>query len=433
MNIRTAAVRVLLGVFQHQQSLTTAPNSADNLSPKDEALLQALCYGVCRWQPRLDLICRQLLDRPLKTKDIDIRVLLLVGIYQLLFTRIPAHAAINETVKASGDLGKSWARGLINAVLRRLQREQQRLLTNLEPRPEYRYSHPDWLLARLKEAWPDHWETICAANNTQAPLTLRINRLQTNRSDYRGLLNTADIKTSCCRWSSDGLQLDQPCALDRLPNFQQGAVSVQDEAAQLAPGLLQLEPGQRVLDACAAPGGKTCHLLETEPGLQELVALELEPQRMEKVEENLKRLRLQAHLVIGDAATPQVWWDKQPFDRILLDAPCSATGVIRRHPDIKLLRRNSDIDKLAVRQLKLLAALWPLLRPGGRLLYATCSILPQENEQVIGRFLGQTPDAHEIKFDAEWGIPGEFGRYLLPAEAGHDGFYYAKLAKRPRS
>lgn len=430
MNIRAVAAQILTEVLRQRQSLgELLPYPKADLKQQDEALLQALCYGVCRWHIRLEMVSRQLLDKPLKAKDTDIQALLLLGIYQLLFMRIPAHAAVSETVNACKTLGKPWARGLINAVLRRLQREQESLTGELQQETGYRFSHPDWLLTRLQQAWPEDWLAICDANNNQAPMTLRVNRRQTGLDAYLTTLAEQGIEGRACLWSTDGIQLNQACPVTNLPQFNQGAVSVQDEAAQLAAGLMELTPGIRVLDACAAPGGKTCHLLESEPNLGKLVALEYDGQRIVKIKENLERLGLEATLIEGDTTAPEQWWDQEQFDRILLDAPCSATGVIRRHPDIKLLRRNADIDKLATQQLWMLAALWPLLKPGGIMVYATCSILPQENEQVVGQFLAITADAEHRPINSTWGKEAKFGRYLLPVDGGNDGFYYAKLSK----
>ncbi|MCF7980880.1 MAG: 16S rRNA (cytosine(967)-C(5))-methyltransferase RsmB [Pseudomonadales bacterium] len=430
MDTRAIAAEILTKILIRQQSLNELlPYRDAQLSLQDEALVQALCYGVCRWQLKLNCLVQKLLDKPLKQKDTNIHALLLLGLYQLLYMRIPAHAAVSETVQACTTLGKPWARGLINAVLRRFQRDQEELQAELSASPEYQYSHPSWLLTRLKQAWPNSWEDICVANNTQAPMTLRVNQQKIRREDYLHLLANNGIDAHCCRWSSSGIQLSHASAVNKLPQFDQGVVSVQDEAAQIAASLMELESGLRVLDACAAPGGKTCHLLEQEPELAELVALEYDNQRLIKIKENLERLGLNATLVEGDATSPENWWDKQPFDRILLDAPCSAIGVIRRHPDIKLLRRNADIDKLASQQLAMLEVLWPLLKPGGLLLYATCSILPEENEQLIKQFIGNTVNARFRKINAQWGIAAEYGRYLLPTVMGNDGFYYAKITK----
>lgn len=431
LNLRAHATRLLTSVVKNQQSLASLlPYQPDSLSVQDQALLQELCFGVCRWYQRLNAQIDMLLDKPLKTKDTDVKILLLLGLYQLEFTRIPSHAAISETVQACKQLKKASASGLINAILRRSQREKEGMLDSLNKKTDYLYSHPYWLIKRLKQAWPEHWQAICAANNERAPMSLRVNALRNNRDDYLQQLTNAEIKASACPHSDYGISLEKPANVETLPGFSDGRCSVQDEAAQLAATLLKLKPGQHVLDACAAPGGKTCHLLELEPQLASLTALELDAERAKRIHQNLERLQLNATVIEGDASQPDQWWNKQNYDRILLDAPCSATGVIRRHPDIKLLRHNDDIAALAKLQLQILHALWSLLKPHGILLYATCSVLPDENEQVITAFLEQQDDAEILPIEATWGITGDAGRQLFPQPQGHDGFYYARLQKR---
>jgi len=434
LNLRAHATRLLTSVVKHQQSLASLlPYQPDSLSVQDQALLQELCFGVCRWYQRLNAQIDMLLDKPLKAKDTDVKVLLLLGLYQLEFTRIPAHAAISETVQACKQLKKASASGLINAILRRSQREKEAMLDSLNKKTDYLYSHPYWLIKRLKQAWPEHWQQVCAANNERAPMSLRVNAQRNSRNDYLQQLTAADISARNCPHSVYGITLEKPANVETLPGFGDGRCSVQDEAAQLAATLLQLEPGQHVLDACAAPGGKTCHLRELEPQLASLTALELDAERATRIHQNLERLQLNAKVVEGDASQPEQWWDHQHYDRILLDAPCSATGVIRRHPDIKLLRHDEDIAALAELQLQILSALWPLLKPRGILLYATCSVLPDENEQVLKKFLSQHSDVEILPIDAGWGIAGPAGRQLFPQPQGHDGFYYARIQKSPNN
>jgi 16S rRNA (cytosine967-C5)-methyltransferase len=431
LNLRAHATKLLSRVVKNQLSLATLfPYQGADLSVQDEALLQELCFGVCRWYQRLNAQIDMLLDKPLKAKDIDVKILLLLGLYQLEFTRIPAHAAISETVEACKQLKKASASGLINAILRRSQREKDAMLGDLNKKTDYLYSHPYWLIKRLKQCWPEHWQDICAANNERAPMTLRVNELRNSRTSYLAEVEASSIAASPCQFSPSAITLEKPVPVDSLPGFNQGQSSVQDEAAQLAATLLQLAPNQHVLDACAAPGGKTCHLLETEPALASLTALELDSERAKKIHQNLDRLQLTAKVIEGDATQPQQWWDNQSYDRILLDAPCSATGVIRRHPDIKLLRHDEDIPALATLQFQMLSALWSLLKPRGILVYATCSVLPDENEQVIARFMEQQNDAEILSIEADWGIQRPFGRQLFPQQQGHDGFYYARLQKR---
>lgn len=430
MNPRLAAARALAAVLNGKASLgSSLPPLLDKVEPRDRGLAQDLAFGSARWQPRLQLLADKLLQKPFKAADRDVEALLLVGLYQLLYTRIPAHAAIGETVACVDKLKKSSLKGLLNAVLRNAQRDHEALFAELERDPVLHTAHPRWLQKRLKADWPEHWQAICAANNQHPPLILRVNRRHGSRDAYLAELRCAGIEAEPCTFSRDGIRLLQPCDVKALPGFLEGRVSVQDEAAQLAADLLDLASGQRVLDACAAPGGKTCHLLEAEPGLQEVIALDLEPARLARVQENLERLQLKATLIAADGRATKVWWDGKPFQRILLDAPCSATGVIRRHPDIKLTRKEEDIAALAQLQGELLDALWPTLEVGGVLLYATCSVLPQENSDNIAAFLQRTPGARELDIPGTFGLKQAHGRQLLPQADGHDGFYYAKLIK----
>ncbi|WP_414157737.1 16S rRNA (cytosine(967)-C(5))-methyltransferase RsmB [Pseudomonas sp. BNK-15] len=430
MNPRLAAARALAAVLSGKASLNSSlPAQLDKVEDRDRGLTQDLAFGTARWQPRLDLLAAQLLQKPFKAADADVQALLLVGLYQLFYTRIPAHAAIGETVGCADKLKKPWAKGLLNAVLRRAQREGEALLTGMERDPVVRTAHPRWLQKALKAFWPEQWEAICAANNAHPPMILRVNRRHHSRDAYLALLTETGVGASACQFSRDGIVLTEACDVRSLPGFAEGWVSIQDEAAQLSADLLELAPGQRVLDACCAPGGKTCHLLEAEAGLAHLVAIDLEAKRLTRVRENLDRLQLDAELIACDARDTASWWDGKPFQRILLDAPCSATGVIRRHPDIKLTRQADDIPALAALQGELLDALWPTLEVGGMLLYATCSSLPTENTEVIEAFLARTPGARELDLATEAGIRQPHGRQLLAQEGGHDGFYYAKLIK----
>ncbi|MER2529310.1 MAG: 16S rRNA (cytosine(967)-C(5))-methyltransferase RsmB [Candidatus Competibacter denitrificans] len=429
MNPRAAAARAMGQVLGESRSLATAlPATLEQVAPQDRGLVQELCYGTCRWYFQLQWLLNHLLVRPLATTETTIRALLLIGLYQLWHSRVPDHAAVSETVNAARQLRKVWAAGLINAVLRAALKRRTELVNLLASTPEAQSAHPHWLLERLRQDWPDDWPAIIAANNRRPPCTLRVNPHHTHLDSYQLKLAEAGRLAQPVPGVPTALILSEPLETAAIPEFDTGWVSVQDAAAQLAAPLLDLHPGQRVLDACAAPGGKTGHLLEYEPHLR-LVALEQSAGRMEPLRANLHRLRLDAHLITGDAAHPTTWWDGDLFDRILLDAPCSATGVIRRHPDIKLLRRESDIAVLVAQQGALLTALWPLLRPGGCLLYVTCSVLRQENERVIMAFLAAQPDASERPITANWGRALAHGRQTLPGDSGMDGFYYACLAK----
>ena len=430
MNPRLAAAKALAAVLNGKASLNSSlPVQLDKVEDRDRGFTQDLAFGTARWQPRLSALAAKLLQKPFKAADADVEALLLVGLYQLLYTRVPAHAAIGETVGCADKLKKPWAKALLNAVLRRAQRESEALLAELEHDPVVRTAHPRWLQKSLKAFWPEQWEAICAANNAHPPMILRVNRRHHSRDAYLQLLTTAGINATPCVYSVDGLVLEAATDVRSLPGFAEGWISVQDEAAQLAADLLDLAPGQRVLDACCAPGGKTCHILEVQQDLAGVVAVDLEAKRLVRVRENLARLGLSAELIAADGRATATWWDGKPFQRILLDAPCSATGVIRRHPDIKLTRQPDDIAALAVLQGELLDALWPTLEVGGILLYATCSTLPTENTEVIEAFLARTSGARELDLATTAGIKQPHGRQLLAQEGGHDGFYYAKLIK----
>jgi 16S rRNA (cytosine967-C5)-methyltransferase len=422
------AARVLSRVLQDGQSLTAA---LDNVMPtiesvKDKAFVQALCYGVCRYYHRLDFILNELLDKPLK--DIDVKSLILIGLYQLRFMRVKPHAAVSETVAAARK--KPWAKALVNAVLRNYLREQDRIEQQADQEPSAAFSHPRWLIDKIQQDWPQQAPQLFLENNRQPPMVLRVNLARISREHYLNQLAERDISAVPVDFCPSALMLDNPVPVDLLPGFAQGLVSVQDAAAQLAAQLLDVQPGHRVLDVCAAPGGKAAHILESQPQLKALVAVDIDASRMQRVSDNLQRLKLEAGLLVGDAANPEAWWDGQPFERILLDAPCSALGVVRRHPDIKLLRRAEDIAQLQSLQKNILGATWPLLAPGGILLYATCSVLKQENEQQIDAFLAEHSDAAQLPIEAGWGSAREFGRQIFTGESAMDGFYYARITKR---
>ncbi|GAB6043807.1 16S rRNA (cytosine(967)-C(5))-methyltransferase RsmB [Endothiovibrio diazotrophicus] len=429
MNPRLVAAHVLAPLLAGRGSLSSLlPPALEKVKAADRGLLQELCYGVPRHYFTLDHLLDRLLERPLKAKEREVRALLLVGLHQMLHLRIPDHAAVGETVAAARKLGKPWAGGLVNGVLRNFQRRRDELLAAPLPE-EAELNHPGWLIERLRAAWPGQWREIVAANDRHPPMTLRVNALRGDRTGYARRLTDAAIAARPVPHTHQGLRLDRPHDVTALPGFAEGAVSVQDGAAQLAAELLDPQPGERILDACAAPGGKTGHLLEHQPHA-EVTALDSDPERLKRVEENLTRLGLDATVVAADAADTARWWDHRPFDRILLDAPCSATGVIRRHPDIKLLRTPDEVARLVAEQARLLDALWPLLAPGGTLLYATCSVLPEENEAQIDAFLQRTVDAEERPIEAPWGHPRRHGRQRFPGEDDMDGFYYALIGKR---
>ncbi len=423
--LRAIAASVLLAVENGQSLSQCLPPALARLPMSDRPALQALCYGSCRWFHRLDDELQGRLKKPLRASDRVVHHLMLVALFQLRFSQQASYAVLNETVEACRALDKPHLTGLVNGVLRAAERTGAPAPSN----DASRVSHPAWMVEKLRHNWPEDWHAIVDANNAQAPMTLRVNALRFSRDEYLALLTEAGIEAVATRFAPNGIQLQQPVPVDRLPWFADGAVSVQDEAAQLCTTVLDLAPGQRVLDACAAPGGKTCAILEACSELAEVVAIDESEARLPRVQENLDRLDLAATLQQADAADIDQWWDGEPFDRILLDVPCSASGVIRRHPDIKLLRRESDIVPLASIQLGLLEAMWSILKPGGRLVYATCSVFPQENHRIIQRFRKQQEAARLMEPEVSWGRDMGPGRQLLPDPNSHDGFFYAVLEK----
>jgi 16S rRNA (cytosine967-C5)-methyltransferase len=427
---RLLALEILQNMLSGKGTLSSQLNNiALEFPDANLPLIQEYTYGVCRWFHRLDVILASLMDKPLRKKDQDIHCLLLLGLYQLYYMRTPDHASINETVAATRHLRKDWASKLVNAVLRNAQRKQEALEADSAVPTIAGYSHPDWMITALKEDWPDQWEDILIQNNIQAPMTLRVNTRCIDRESYLAQLVKAGIAAKPGNISTTAIILDQPVDVDQLPGFPEGHVSVQDESSQIAAAMLAPEPNSRCLDACAAPGGKTCALLENQPDNLELLALDSSNSRLEKVRENLARLQLQATTFCGNAQDTSLWWDGKPFNSILLDAPCTGTGVIRRHPDIKLLRQAKDVSRLASIQQQLLIALWPCLKPGGRLLYSTCSVLKAENSVQIEAFLASTKDAKHVDITLPGAIPCHTGLQFLPGQDNLDGFYYALLEK----
>ena len=428
------AAEVVDAVVSGGRSLDAAiADYESRVPPADRPLLRMLAYGVLRHHWQLQAWIAKLVSRPLKKRDSVINALLAVGLYQLTDTRVPDHAAVSQTVEAARALRRPKLAGLVNACLRRFQREN--FGAGVTGGDEVRWNHPAWLIERLREDWPDDADAILEANNERAPMWLRANASRGTAADYRERLAAAGIAATLQEGVTDALRLAEPRPADELPGFADGDASVQDAAAQIAGRWLMKSEPRRVLDACAAPGGKSGHLAELGGTGFDLVALDSDAERLERVRENHDRLGLPATIVVGDASKPRDWWDGKPFDAILLDAPCSATGVIRRHPDIKLLRRESDIDELSTLQESILSALWPTLAPGGRLLYATCSVLAAENDAVVGGFLEARGDAEEDAVLPNYNIRDVMraracGYQVLPGTAGMDGFYYACLVKK---
>jgi 16S rRNA (cytosine967-C5)-methyltransferase len=433
--IRAQAAQLLAQVADEGRSLDfLLENRSD--APQERGLLRSLSYGSVRWYWRLLTALEQLSSQPPKALEPEVRALALIGLYQLLHTDIAPHAAVAETVEAARALKLNRATGFLNAILRRCQREAESLSARIDSQLATRTAHPVWLVEQLQRDWPQQAEAILNANNVHPPFWLRVNQQHISRDAYREQLTAQGMTAHASSHAPEAIVLAQATDVQLLPGFNEGHISVQDAAAQLAAHFLDLAPGQRVLDACAAPGGKTCHMLELQPALQEVVAVDISAGRLRRVRGNLKRLGQTATLITGDAAEPETWWDGKVFDRILLDAPCSATGVIRRHPDIKLLRWPTDIAKLAARQTQLLAKLWPLLAAGGRLVYASCSALKAENTDVVAAFLAQHPDARDDtrQVAAAFGLqhtvlPQTTGLAIQAGEGEMDGFYYACLTK----
>lgn len=423
-NLRSLAAQLIERVVDKGESLSAIlPGAQKTLADKDGALLQELCFGVMRTLPQLEALIGKLMERTLTGKQRVLHYLIMVGLYQLLYTRVPAHAALAETVAGAEVLKRTALKGLINGVLRQFQRQQETLLAEVDQGPQ-RYWHPGWLLKRLQTAWPDRWQQIVDANNQRPPMWLRVNRQHHSRDTWLSLLQAED-KAAFPADAPDALRLGSPAPVSQLPGFDQGWVTVQDLSAQRCALLLEPQNNEAILDLCAAPGGKTTHILEIAPQAN-VLAVDIDQQRLTRVHENLQRLGMQAEVRQGDGRTPAEWCGDQQFDRILLDAPCSATGVIRRHPDIKWLRRDRDIPELATLQREILNAVWPRLKSGGTMLYATCSILPEENHQQIAAFLAEHDDAV-----AEQLPEGQInGWQVFPSVDGGDGFFYAKLIKK---
>jgi len=433
VNIRALAAKCCYSVIDQGRSLSDElPKQQDKAALKDKGLLQEICYGVLRYLPELEHEVRALMQKPLTGKQRVFHFLILVGVYQIKYMRIPDHAAVSETVAATGALKNRQMKALVNAVLRNFVRATE---TNTKTKQEnlpdsIAYNHPGWFIKKVQQGYPLKWQEILTANQQKPPMWLRVNQQHHTSAEYQQLLTTAEIGVKVIEPLSGAIELTRPTDVTKLPGFEQGWVSVQDAAAQQAARLLDCQSGDLVLDCCAAPGGKTCHILEQKPDIASMTAIDVEASRLVRVEENLARLGLNAKVIAADAADSKAWWDGQQFDRILLDAPCSGTGVIRRHPDIKWLRKANDIDVLVILQQQILKETWSLLKPGGTLLYATCSILPQENSEQIKHFLNNNSDAKLINID-DCDKPEKdlLGWQLLPGDENMDGFYYAKLLK----
>ncbi|WP_433638605.1 16S rRNA (cytosine(967)-C(5))-methyltransferase RsmB [Kluyvera georgiana] len=425
LNLRSMAAQAVEQVVEKGQSLSNVlPAMQQKVADKDKALLQELCFGVLRTLSQLEWMIQQLMERPMTGKQRTVHYLIMVGFYQLLHTRIPPHAALAETVEGAVVIKRPQLKGLINGVLRQFQRRQEELLAEFA-QSDLRFLHPSWLVKRIKAAYPQQWESILEANNQRPPMWLRVNRTHHSRDAWLDLLTEAGMTGFPHADYPDAVRLETPAPVHALPGFDEGWVTVQDASAQGCVNYLLPEDGEQILDLCCAPGGKTTHILEVAPQA-DVLAVDVDEKRLSRVYDNLKRLGMKATVKQGDGRYPEQWCGDRQFDRILLDAPCSATGVIRRHPDIKWLRRDRDIAELAQLQAEILNAIWAHLKPGGTLVYATCSILPEENQQQIAAFLSRTPDA-ELH---ETGTPEQPGQQNLPGAEEGDGFFYAKLIKK---
>lgn len=428
-NSRVIVAKILTALLKDRGSLNTLlSNHKDH---PDFGLIQESAYGCCRWYFALEAILGELLNKPLKKQDIDIQCLMICALYQLRELEVAEYAVINESVSAVTAFKKPWAKGLVNAVLRGYQRRRDELEKLLDAQARMHYlAFPTWLDSKFGKQWSDDVQSIMKNSNLRPPMTLRVNLSKNTRDEYLDKLKAAGLVADKGELAESALYLEKAVPVNELPDFEQGAVSVQDEASQMVPSLLNLEANHLVLDACAAPGGKTCHILESEYSLTGITSIDMSQRKLDRIQENLDRLQLKANLVAADAGDLNAWWDGKPFDRILLDAPCSATGVIRRHPDVKLLRKPEQVTKLSEIQTNLLASLWACLKPGGLMLYTTCSLLREENEQQIQRFLESTDSAKYEAISADWGVECAFGRQLLPGTSlGPDGFFYAVLRK----
>lgn len=435
MQLTIAAAQVLRGVIDQEHSLDRAIQDLGDGFNGNLSELKEIAFGGCRFYIYLDSIISKLLCKPIKEKDRMVHFLLVSALYRIEFMRAPDHAVVNESVNALEKTNHSWAKNLTNGVLRNFLRNKSEIIGLLD-KAHVRVAFPKHLHERITNDWPDYAPVIFQASNKKPPLTLRINQQATTRTLYEETLKGQGIDYVLTLDSDIGVILSHPVSVERIPGFTDGKVSVQDESAQIILSAIALSSGQRVLDGCAAPGGKTCLMLESQPDLAALVAIDL-PQRIATIEQNLTRLKLNATaapmptpiVIPADLLEPTAWWDGQQFDRIILDVPCSGSGVIRRHPDIKHRRKSSDIEKFAAQQLAMINSVWPLLKPGGTLIYITCSIFKAENDQVIEKFIKDKEDFELQSLNEIFGVALSFGRQRLPGVHSGDGFYYCVINK----
>lgn len=405
------------------------------VTPSENAFAKQLLFGSLRYYHQLKAILDQLIDKPLKHKDLDIYAVLLLGLYQLRYLSVPDHAALSESVELTRKIKKSWASGLVNGILRNYQRQLSEIEQKLSKAKTFQFSHPNWIINQLAADWPDDYQQLLTANNERAPMVIRVNQQKVSLDEYLNQLEAVGVSAYTHGLAADALVLDSACDVYQLPGFEQGLVSVQDAAAQLVVDLLDLKPDLKVLDGCAAPGGKTTHILQRQPDVA-LTSVEMSAKRLQKISQTLQRLDMdfESHyqLKCADILIQDDWWDGQPFDRILIDVPCSAVGVIRRNPDIKLHRKKPDLTKIVALQAEILRSVWTLLKPGGRLVYATCSTFKDENQGQIAEFL-KTVDAEIVRLpsaiDRQMVEHSDIGYQIFPGEAQMDGFYLCGLIK----
>lgn len=425
-NLRAVAAETILAVMDKGASLSDAlPKAQQSVAPKDQALLQEICFGVIRLFPKFDALANQLVTKRLKGKQRVFHHLIIVGLYQLEAMRIPSHAAVAETVSAASALKAKGLKGLINGCLRNFQRNREALITKTK-NTATELNHPNWFINLVRDAYPEQWQDILQENLQRAPMWLRVHTSNVSADQFCDALKENEIGFTQPLSDPNSILLEKPKPVTAIPGFDEGWFAVQDAAAQQAARLLDPQNGEEILDACAAPGGKTCHILDLAQA--NVTAVDIDDARLARIDENMARLKVSAELISADLTDKQLFENKI-FDRILLDAPCSATGVIRRHPDIKWLRREEDIAQLALIQQQILQNLWRRLKPGGTLLYATCSILPAENKDLIRAFLAETSEAKLLPINENETVENP-GWQILPGEHNMDGFYYCRILKQ---
>lgn len=428
-NTRIAAADTVRKIVDHKKQLNRVlAHVRTTFDSKDQQLISEIVHGVVRWYWQLDAIAAALLKKPMQAKDRNVYFLLLVGLYQLKYMRIPPYACVSETVNAVSAMNKPWAKGLVNAVLRTYIRNSDRASVD-KSNMTGRYSHPQWMIDLIRCEWPQHWVEILQANNTRPQMTLRVNLKKCAVEQYLSKLAECGIEAHADETSEVGIRLTKRIRVSKLPDFDQGEVSVQNTASQLVSPLMDIQPGHRVLDACSAPGGKLMHMMEVQPEISDIVAIDVDQSRCLDIRENLKRCRQNAIVLCEDATHPEDWWDGIPFDRILVDVPCSALGIVNKHPDIKHHRSLQDLEGFAKQQQDLLEALLPLVKKGGKLVYTTCTIIASENQTQIAQAVKRHCEFKLEELSSRYGLPTGCGRQRLQGIHDSDGFFYSSLIR----